>query len=167
MKRLHIHISVNELAESIQFYSILFNATPSVEHNDYAKWDLSEPAVNFAISSRSDTHGVNHLGIQVDSDNELEEMAERLDKAEINLSKQEGVSCCYARSNKHWTLDPQGVSWESFYSLGQSSVFNEDTVIDDEDKKVCCIPLDTTQAENPKEAPCCVSTEDGTSGCCR
>ena len=91
MKRLHIHIAVNELAESINFYSTIFNAPPSVEHEDYAKWDLAEPAVNFAISNRGHSSGINHLGLQVDTEEELAEIAERLDHAEITSSRQEGI----------------------------------------------------------------------------
>lgn len=155
MKRLHIHISVNELAESIKFYSLLFNASPSVEHHDYAKWDLSEPAVNFAISNRSESSGVNHLGLQVDSNHELKEIKERFNEAEIGFSTQKGVSCCYAHSNKHWTLDPQGIAWESFYTLEERPVFSADKVTDTDDQAACCIPLDTTQSDHPKEAPCC------------
>lgn len=148
MKRLHIHIAVNELAESIKFYSTMFNATPSVEKEDYAKWDLKEPAVNFAISNRGHSSGINHLGIQVDSESELEEIAKRLNKAEITASKQEGASCCYAHSNKHWALDPQGIAWESFHSLGDIPIFGEDTKTKSEEgeSSACCIPLNTSDA---------------------
>ena len=127
MKRMHIHIAVNELSESIGFYSTIFGTSPSVEREDYAKWDLNDPAVNFAISKRGHASGINHLGIQVDSENELAEIAQRLDEAEITSSKQEGASCCYAHSNKHWALDPQGIAWESFHSLGNIPIFGEDT----------------------------------------
>jgi len=149
MKRFHIHIAVNELAESISFYSILFNAAPSLEREDYAKWDLSDPAVNFAISNRGHSSGINHLGMQVDSDNELEEIAKRLDKAEINAFSQIGSSCCYASSNKHWALDPQGIAWESFHTLGEIPIFGKDSTIDVGDDKdaACCIPNENDQAE--------------------
>ncbi len=153
MKRLHIHIAVNELSESIKFYSTIFNAAPSVEHEDYAKWDLTEPAVNFAISKRGHTSGINHLGIQVDSEDELEEIAERLEHAEITSSKQEGSSCCYAHSNKHWALDPQGIAWESFHTLGEIPIFGEDTKTNAEDESsACCIPLKMSEAGDKEEA---------------
>ncbi|MBQ0799189.1 MAG: VOC family protein [Porticoccaceae bacterium] len=141
MKRLHIHIAVNELSESIGFYSTIFGVSPTVERNDYAKWDLSDPAVNFAISKRGHASGINHLGIQVDSEDELAGIAQRLDEAEITSSKQRGTSCCYAHSNKHWALDPQGIAWESFHTLGEMPIFGEDTKTDSGDESsACCIP---------------------------
>ena len=141
MKRLHMHITVNELSESINFYSTIFNSPPSVEREDYAKWDLSEPAVNFAISKCGHTSGIHHLGIQVDTDDELEEIAIRLDNAEITSSKQEGSTCCYAHSNKYWVLDPQGIAWEAFHTLGEVSLFGEDAGINLEgESAACCIP---------------------------
>ena len=167
MKRLHIHIAVNELSESIKFYSTLFNTAPSVAHEDYAKWDLTEPAVNFAISKRGHASGINHLGIQVDSENELGEIAQRLDNAEITSSKQAGSSCCYAHSNKHWALDPQGIAWESFHTLGEIPIFGEDTKTDTEDESsACCIPLKMSDSGDNKEAACCIPNEGDIAGCC-
>ncbi|MFK5947462.1 MAG: ArsI/CadI family heavy metal resistance metalloenzyme [Methylococcales bacterium] len=167
MKRLHIHIAVNELSESINFYSIIFDAPPSIEREDYAKWDLNEPAVNFAISNRGHTSGINHLGIQVDSDNELEEIAKRLDNAEISHSKQEGSSCCYAHSNKHWALDPQGIAWESFHTLSSILTFGEDTKSDTENESsACCTPLNMNEADNDQQAACCIPNEGDVTGCC-
>ena len=167
MNRLHIHIAVNELPESIKFYSTLFNAAPSVAHEDYAKWDLTEPAVNFAISKRGHTSGINHLGIQVDSEDELEEIAERLDNAEITSSKQQGSSCCYAHSNKHWALDPQGIAWESFHTLGEIPIFGEDTKTDAEvESSACCIPLKMSDSGDNEEATCCIPNEGDIAGCC-
>ncbi len=166
MKRLHIHIAVNELAESIKFYSTIFNAPPSVEHEDYAKWDLAEPAVNFAISNRGHSSGINHLGLQVDTEEELAEIAERLDHAEITSSKQEGSSCCYAHSNKHWALDPQGIAWESFHTLGTVPIFGENTKADsDDESSACCIPLDLNETSD-KDAACCIPNEGDATGCC-
>lgn len=160
MKRLHIHIAVNKLSESINFYSAIFNTSPSVEHADYAKWDLLEPAVNFAISERGHTSGINHLGIQVDSDDELEELATRLDTAEIALSKEEGASCCYAQSNKYWVIDPQGIAWESFHTLGQITTFGKDTNTNAENhSSTCCIPLKNNESDVTKSAACCVPEE--------
>ena len=167
MKRMHIHIAVNELSESIGFYSTIFGATPCVVHEDYAKWDLNDPAVNFAISKRGHAAGINHLGIQLDSETELAEIAQRLDDAEITSSKHEGASCCYAHSNKHWALDPQGIAWESFHSLGEIPVFGEDTKTDSGDESsACCIPLNLSQSNNVDEATCCIPNEDDIDGCC-
>lgn len=166
MKRLHIHISVNELSESKKFYSTIFNAAPSVEREDYAKWDLDEPAVNFAISNHGHPRGLNHLGIQVDSEDELAQIAERLDKAEITASKQEGASCCYSRSNKHWALDPQGIAWESFHTLGDIPIFGEDTKTGLEDESsACCIPLHIRESDG-EDAATCIPNEADTTGCC-
>ena len=165
MKRLHIHIAVNELSESINFYSTLFNSVPTTEREDYAKWDLTEPAVNFAISNRGHSSGINHLGIQVDSDDELEEITKRLDSAEITASKQQGSSCCYAHSNKHWALDPQGIAWESFHTMNKLTVFGEDAKADAGDESsACCIPLN--MGESNDDAACCIPNESTADGCC-
>ncbi len=167
MKRLHIHIAVNELSESINFYSTIFDAPPSVEREDYAKWDLAEPAINFAISNRGHTNGINHLGIQVDSEYELEKIAKRLDNAEITFSKQEGSSCCYTHSNKHWVLDPQGIAWESFHTLGDSPIFGEDTgKYSDDESSACCIPLNMGQSGDKEVAACCIPNAGDATGCC-
>ncbi len=164
MKQLHIHIAVNELAESKHFYSTIFGASPSVEHEDYAKWNLTDPAVNFAISKRGHTSGINHLGIQVDSESELKEITQRLDEAEIKSSKQQGVSCCYAHSNKHWALDPQGIAWESFLTLDEIPIFGEDTRSDSGDESsACCIPLNINGSSD--EEACCVSNNNDTECC--
>jgi catechol 2,3-dioxygenase-like lactoylglutathione lyase family enzyme len=164
MKQLHIHISVNELSESIHFYSTIFGALPSVEHEDYAKWNLTDPKVNFAISKRGHASGINHLGIQVDSESELIEISQRLDEAEIRSSKQHGASCCYAHSNKHWALDPQEIAWESFLTLDEIPFFGKDTRSDSGDESsACCIPLNIS--ESSEEGACCVSNNND-SGCC-
>ena len=166
MKRMHIHIAVNELTKSIGFYSTFFGTPPSVEREDYAKWNLNDPAMNFAISKRGHTSGINHLGIQVESESELKEIAQRLDETEITSSKQEGTSCCYAHSNKHWVLDPQGIAWESFYTLGDIPIFGEDTKTDSGDESsACCIPLNISQVSN-KEGACCVPNNSDAAGCC-
>ena len=166
MKRMHIHIAVNELSDSINFYSTLFGEPPTVEREDYAKWKLDDPLVNFAISNRGHASGINHLGIQVDSESELEELAQRLDQAEITASKQEGSSCCYSHSNKHWVMDPQGIAWESFHTLGEIPVFGEDTRADSEDESsACCIPLNMNQPGD-ESAACCEPNDKDASGCC-
>jgi len=164
MKRLHIHVAVNELTASINFYSSLFNSPPSLQRVDYAKWDLHDPAVNFAISQRGHASGINHLGIQVDSAEELEEIAQRLDKAQISMAKQTGSSCCYAQSNKHWVQDPQGIAWESFHTMANIAVFGEDTAPEDSSSP-CCIPLHNADTDD-NEVPCCIPNKDNASGCC-
>ncbi|GLX80523.1 glyoxalase [Thalassotalea insulae] len=167
MKRIHIHIAVNELSTSIGFYSTIFGTSPTVERNDYAKWQLSDPAVNFAISTRGDTIGINHLGMQVDSEEELAEIAQRLDDAEIAYSKQQGASCCYAHSNKHWALDPQEIAWESFHSLGEISTFSDGAnAVTEGEPSSCCIPLNISQSSDKTASVCCVPNENDAPACC-
>ncbi|MGH8675657.1 MAG: ArsI/CadI family heavy metal resistance metalloenzyme [Burkholderiales bacterium] len=127
MKRLHVHVSVHDLEQSIRFYSALFASTPSVKKDDYAKWMLDDPRVNFAISTWSSKKGVDHLGIQAENGAELEELGTRLAQADVSMTTQRGVSCCYAKSDKYWTLDPQGIAWESFHTLDGVPVYGEDT----------------------------------------
>jgi catechol 2,3-dioxygenase-like lactoylglutathione lyase family enzyme len=126
MKRFHVHVGVRDLPASIRFYSALFAAPPSMTKPDYAKWMLDDPRINFAISQRGSHHGVNHLGLQVDDDAELEEIHGRLDAAGAAVVAERDVSCCYARSDKYWIEDPQGVAWESFRSLGTVPYYNAD-----------------------------------------
>jgi catechol 2,3-dioxygenase-like lactoylglutathione lyase family enzyme len=118
MKRFHVHVAVPDLAQSIRFYSTLFGMEPSVVKDDYAKWMLEDPRVNFAISRRGEASGINHLGLQVDSDAELAEIQGRLEAAGTGGLEEKNASCCYARSDKYWTADPSGIAWESFRSLG-------------------------------------------------
>ena len=126
MKRLHVHVSVADLGESIEFYRTLFGAAPDVRENDYAKWLLDDPRVNFAISARGRAPGLDHLGVQVESDEELREIAGRLAAAERPLLEQKDAACCYARSDKAWSADPQGVRWETFHTHGALTVYGED-----------------------------------------
>ncbi|HSA90670.1 MAG TPA: ArsI/CadI family heavy metal resistance metalloenzyme [Burkholderiales bacterium] len=127
MKRLHIHVAVHDLQQSIRFYSALFAAEPAVKKHDYAKWMLDDPRVNFAISTRPGrTAGIDHLGIQAENGAELEELGVRLAQADVALTAQKGASCCYAKSDKYWTLDPQGIAWESFHTLDSVPVYGED-----------------------------------------
>jgi len=156
MKRMHIHISVNEMEKSIGFYSSIFGVKPTIERDDYAKWQVDEPAVNFAISNRGHAIGVNHLGIQVDSEAELEDIAQRLDDAEITTATQIGTSCCYAHSNKHWAMDPQGVAWESFHTLKNLAIFGEQSVATNDEQS----------DQDQTDAACCVSNETSDSACC-
>jgi catechol 2,3-dioxygenase-like lactoylglutathione lyase family enzyme len=122
MKRFHIHVSVNDLAQSIRFYSTLFGAEPSRLEVDYAKWMLEDPRVNFAISTRGQPPGVNHLGFQVDSADELRGMHAQLQEADARLIQENEQVCCYARSDKYWVTDPSGISWETFHTLGNVPV---------------------------------------------
>ena len=124
MKRMHLHVSVEDMNKSIGFYNNLFGATPTVSKPDYAKWMLDDPLVNFAISKRGATAGLDHIGIQVESDTELTEIKERLEKAELSLLTQEGTTCCYAKSDKHWVQDPSGIAWETYRTLESSPTFN-------------------------------------------
>ena len=127
MKRLHVHITVDDLEKSIAFYSALFDCDPRVTKDDYAKWQLSEPAVNFAISTRCGTKGVDHLGIQVDSEEELAQISDHLKNAGQSVLEQEKAQCCYAVSDKTWVNDPQGVAWETFRTSGEITVYGGDS----------------------------------------
>jgi catechol 2,3-dioxygenase-like lactoylglutathione lyase family enzyme len=143
MKRLHIALAVDNLEQSIQFYSTLFNTATSTRKPDYAKWMLEDPRVNFSISVRGGKTGVDHLGIQVDDDGELGEVSQRLEQAGQSLFKQEATTCCYARSNKAWVRDPQGVAWETFHTFDTSDVYGEGVAVTApavtaETKQACC-----------------------------
>lgn len=133
MSRMHLHLSVASLSENIRFYTALFGAKPTVEKPDYAKWELREPAVNFAISARGNTPGLDHIGIQAANRAELEAIEARLQAAEISGFVQEGTTCCYAKSDKTWVTDPQGIAWESFHTLGDAPTYNDNT-------QACCAP---------------------------
>ncbi|MBL6852152.1 MAG: VOC family protein [Alphaproteobacteria bacterium] len=127
MKRMHVHIAVDDLDKSIGFYSTLFGSEPSVVKPDYAKWMLEDPRVNLAISQRGGRNGgVDHLGVQVDTDGELRELAARLKAAGESTRDQEATTCCYARSNKSWVNDPSGIRWETFFTFGEATSYGED-----------------------------------------
>lgn len=127
MKRFHVHVAVHDLEQSVRFYRALFGAEPTVRKHDYAKWQLDDPRVNFAISQRGARPGIDHLGIQVETDAELRALRSQLAQAEVAIQDQQGVTCCYAKGDKHWTLDPQGIAWESFHTLESAPVYGEDT----------------------------------------
>jgi catechol 2,3-dioxygenase-like lactoylglutathione lyase family enzyme len=139
MKRLHVHVSVADLDESIRFYSILFAARPAVEKDDYAKWMLDDPRVNFAISRRDRTTGVRHLGIQVEDHAELAEVYGRIEHTQRPVLNEGRTTCCYAKSEKNWVEDPQGVQWETFLTTGESTVYGGDAVEGGRGKP-CCEP---------------------------
>jgi catechol 2,3-dioxygenase-like lactoylglutathione lyase family enzyme len=126
MKRMHLHVSVPDLARSIAFYETLFGAAPAVVKPDYAKWMLDDPRVNFAISERGRGAGVDHVGIQVESAAELGDLAGRLKAAGASTFDEEGATCCYARSDKSWVEDPAGLRWETFFTFGEATTYGED-----------------------------------------
>jgi len=126
MKRLHVHVGVPNLEQSVRFYSTLFGAEPSVLHQDYAKWLLDDPCVNFAISTRTDKFGVDHLGVQTDGRCELDAISARLKDAHEQTFDQEATTCCYAVSDKSWVEDPAGLRWENFFTHGEATVYGAD-----------------------------------------
>jgi catechol 2,3-dioxygenase-like lactoylglutathione lyase family enzyme len=158
MKRFHVHIHVQNLRASIAFYSKLFAAVPTKIETDYAKWMLEDPRVNFAISTRGNKPGLDHLGFQVDSAEELTAMKETAQSVEMATIDEGQTTCCYARSEKHWITDPQGIAWEHFHTLNDIPVFNENTKTTAE--AVCCI------TESVPASACCAPTVTTAVGCC-
>jgi catechol 2,3-dioxygenase-like lactoylglutathione lyase family enzyme len=153
MKRFHVHVGVADLAASIKFYSGLFDAEPAVVEADYAKWMLEEPRINFAISTRAGKTGLDHLGFQADSEAELESLHQRLEAAKGPVVEQKGTACCYAESDKYWTVDPAGIAWESFHTLGRVPVFGEQAA----EGSACCasIPAQVSLAQIKQNLSCC------------
>jgi lactoylglutathione lyase len=142
MKRFHVHLHVDDLGQSIAFYSKLFASEPARIESDYAKWMLEDPPVNFAISARGDQPGIDHLGIQTDDAGELAALKARAEAADLALLDEGETTCCYARSEKHWVTDPQGIAWEHFHTLANIPVFNEKdaSVPASADAPACCTP---------------------------
>lgn len=136
MKRFHIHVGVKDLNHSIQFYSTLFGQQPSKVKDDYAKWMLEDPRINFAISTRVNVGGVDHLGIQVDEISELHEITERLKKADLGIYGEGATTCCYAESEKAWVKDPAGIAWEAYHTMNDAEVFSEKKPA----TNACCAP---------------------------
>ena len=156
MKRFHVHVAVSDLEQSIRFYSTLFGGEPSVQKADYAKWMLDDPRVNFAISLRGGTAGVNHLGLQVDTADELDGMRKQLLSADRGLVEEKDANCCYARSDKYWVTDPAGIAWETFHSLGTIPVYGEDVVATHDDVSArCCAPAAEGKPEPGAKSACC------------
>jgi len=155
MKRMHIHVAVEDLNQSIVFYNSLFGAQPSVTKDDYAKWMLDDPAVNFAISARSAKIGLDHVGIQAENETELAEIKERLDAAEMNTVSQEGTACCYAKSDKHWVQDPSGIAWETYHTLASVPTFNDQEETSDADSACCAPSLKSMQFITNSKGGCC------------
>lgn len=153
MKRFHVHVAVDDLATSIAFYSKLFGQSPYKQQPDYAKWMLEDPRVNFAISSRGHATGVNHFGMQAETPEELASLKALADDASSGATMDQGeAACCYAKSEKHWTIDPQGMAWEHFLTMSDALAFGEDTATQ---SGACCIPLRASH-ESSEHAACCV-----------
>jgi catechol 2,3-dioxygenase-like lactoylglutathione lyase family enzyme len=159
MKRMHIHVSVNDLEESARFYAALFAAEPIVKKPDYAKWMLEDPRVNFAISARGRKAGIEHLGLQAEDEAELGVIAQRLGKADRPILEERDATCCYARSEKQWVADPQGVVWETFYTHGDSTVYGQSAAIESLTGTACCEP-ETAPPATARTA-CCPPAQRG------
>ena len=159
MKRLHVHVSVDDLSQSIRFYSTLFAAEPTVAKPEYAKWMLDDPRVNFAISKLDGrTAGISHLGIQAEDETELAEVYDRLSRAERPIVEAKGTTCCYARSDKQWIADPQGVPWETFFTYGEATVYGEGSLAklnEANERAVCCEPSFAEPVKEPAAADGC------------
>jgi catechol-2,3-dioxygenase len=142
MKRMHFHIAVEDLKQSVRFYNSLFGVSPTVLKTDYAKWMLDDPLVNFAISTRSEQIGLDHIGIQAENESELNEIKNRLDAAQMEMFSQAGTTCCYAKSDKHWVQDPSGIAWETYHTLESAPTFNGQTekTVSPESNTACCAP---------------------------
>jgi len=138
MKRFHVHVGVADIPSAVAFYSRLFDAEPAVVEADYAKWMLEEPRINFAISTRAGKTGLDHLGFQADSESELEVLHKRVEAAAGPVLEQKGTACCYAESDKYWTMDPAGIAWESFHTLGRVPVFGAEN---NAEGSACCAPM--------------------------
>ncbi|WP_354676583.1 ArsI/CadI family heavy metal resistance metalloenzyme [Cupriavidus plantarum] len=140
MKRFHVHVSVADLSASVRYYSALFASEPTVVKDDYAKWMLEDPRVNFAISARGAKVGVDHLGIQTDDAAELASLKQHAEAADMALQDEGETTCCYSRSDKYWVTDPQGIAWEHFHTLGEVPVYGESRKIDAAQESACCAP---------------------------
>lgn len=159
MKRFHVHAHVDDLPASIAFYSRLFAAPPTRVESDYAKWMLDDPRINFAISTRGAKPGIDHLGIQAESDEELRDLGQRLDRAGGSVIPEPGAVCCYARSDKAWTADPQGTRWETFHTQGEATTYHEGGKSCAGDEAACAPAVAAPAAA---KAACCGTT----SACC-
>lgn len=154
MKRLHIHVGVEKLADSISFYSAMFGAEPIKVKDDYAKWMLDDPCVNFAISTRA-KRGVDHLGVQVEAQDELTDLRQRLTKADLSMFDEGETACCYAKSDKSWVRDPSGIAWEAYQNMADVQYFGQEPDLGE----ACCAPADPVEtkaaAADKKATGCC------------
>jgi hypothetical protein len=173
MKRLHVHVSVEDISQSVKFYSVLFASEPTVSKSDYAKWMLEDPRVNFAISKRGHAAGIEHLGIQVENEAELGEVYDRLARADRPVIEEAATTCCYANSDKQWITDPQGVAWETFFTRGDSTVYGQERANGEVEKlgATCCEPAAMAKTATQKQdAACCEPTTREVvakkTGCC-
>jgi catechol 2,3-dioxygenase-like lactoylglutathione lyase family enzyme len=157
MKRFHLHVSVKNLDESIRFYSTLFARQPAMQQSDYAKWMLEDPRINFAISTHRQPVGVNHVGFQLDSDEEFRDMHAQLLAADSQLIQESEQPCCYARSDKYWVTDPTGIAWETFHTLGSIPTYGEDTAVFNHGASRVPVPIETSTA-----VACCVPSDKTT-----
>jgi hypothetical protein len=159
MKRFHVHMAVDDLGKSIRFYSTLFATEPAVVKDDYAKWMLDDPRVNFAISTVSGETGFSHLGIQAEDEAELAEVYDRLAKADRPIVEAKATTCCYARSDKQWIADPQGVPWETFLTHGEATVYGEGSLAklrEANEVASCCVPsADELMPKADTKTACC------------
>ena len=159
MKRLHIHIGVDDLQASVDFYSALFGAKPDKLKDDYAKWMVSDPHVNFAISTKAAQVGLDHLGIQVDTADELEAIRGAMSAANISTHSDGETTCCYARSEKSWVTDPNSIAWEAYHTMEDAEVYSEGIIVADD---TCCVPQKV--AQSPAAQP--LTEADTTQKCC-
>jgi catechol-2,3-dioxygenase len=164
MKRFHVHVAVEDLSQSARFYSALFGAEPTVVKSDYAKWILDDPRINFAISHRGSKRGVNHLGFQVDSDEELTTLQSQHEAAELSMFNEGNTQCCYAKSKKHWLTDPQGIAWEMYHSMGEVKTYNGGEEV--ESKGACCSPEASAAATRETVATQAATTAKCATACC-
>lgn len=167
MKRFHVHLHVDNLAQSIAFYSRLFAAEPTRVESDYAKWMLDDPRVNFAISTRGAQAGIDHLGFQVVEAGELADLKARATAADMALLDEGETTCCYARSEKHWVTDPQGIAWEHFHTLDNIPVFREAPAAPS--ASACCAPAPAPAAccaPSPAAQACCTPAPATGGRCC-
>jgi hypothetical protein len=160
MKRFHVHLHVDDLAKSVGFYSKLFATAPARLEGDYAKWMLEDPPVNFAISTRGTQAGIDHLGIQTDDPAELAAMRARAAAADMALLDEGETTCCYARSEKHWITDPQGIAWEHFHTLADIPVFHE-AAAHAPTGSACCAPAAAATVAGAEPAACCAPAPRG------
>jgi catechol 2,3-dioxygenase-like lactoylglutathione lyase family enzyme len=140
MKRFHVQFSVSNVEQSVQFYSTLFGQKPTVLQGDYAKWMLEDPRINFAISHRAKVTGIEHLGLQADTPEELAELTARLRDANFAVMDETATTCCYAQSDKGWVHDPDQIAWESFYTFGSATTYSAPDAMQSESASACCTP---------------------------
>ena len=164
MKRLHVHVSVADLEHSVRFYSALFAAEPTIIKPDYAKWMLEDPRVNFAISTRSGRTGLDHLGIQVETADELKEVYGRLRQADRPVLEEGATTCCYAKSEKSWISDPQGLAWEAFLTSGESTVYGDSANLG----PIRLAQTHVARTPQPQPNTCCAPKAEATTNtaCC-